>query len=79
MFSIQLETTHNINVVDQCSIMVRYVTNVVHERLVSVVNCKMKTGKALCELVCNALESMNINVANCVGNSTDGASNMQGQ
>ncbi|XP_078534596.1 uncharacterized protein LOC144821430 [Lissotriton helveticus] len=79
MFSIQLDTTQDINVVDQCSIIIRYVTDVVHERLVAVVDCTMTTGKALCELVCTALESMNISIANCVGNSTDGASNMQEQ
>ncbi|CAH2272768.1 zinc finger MYM-type 1-like [Pelobates cultripes] len=79
MFSIQLDTTQDINVSDQCSIIIRYVTDVVHERLVAVVNCTSATGKALCELVCNVLESMEIEVTNCVGNSTDGASNMQGQ
>lgn len=79
MFSIQLDTTQDINVSDQCSIIIRYVTDVVHERLVAVVNCTSTTGKALCELVCDVLESMEIEVTNCVGNSTDGASNMQGQ
>ncbi|CAH2329470.1 zinc finger MYM-type 1-like [Pelobates cultripes] len=79
MFSIQLDTTQDTNVSDQCSIIIRYVTDVVHERLVAVVNCTSTPGNALCELVCNVLESMEIEVTNCVGNSTDGASNMQGQ
>ncbi|KAM4795991.1 LOW QUALITY PROTEIN: zinc finger MYM-type protein 1-like [Rhinophrynus dorsalis] len=73
MFSIQLDTTQDINVSDQCSIIIRYVTDVVHERLIAVVNCTSTTGKALCEMICDVLGSIEIDITKCVGNSTDGA------
>jgi len=78
-FTIQIDTTQDINVVDQCSIVVRYVNNQVHERVVSIVNCKSGKGKDMHELVSNELNKLNIDITKCIGNSTDGAANMQGQ
>uniref|UniRef100_A0A8C5PR13 HAT C-terminal dimerisation domain-containing protein n=1 Tax=Leptobrachium leishanense TaxID=445787 RepID=A0A8C5PR13_9ANUR len=80
MFSIQLDTTiQDINISDHCSVIIRYVTDVVHERLVLVTNGSAATGKPLCNLVCEVLEAMGIDISKCVGSSTDGASNMQRQ
>ena len=45
LFSVQIDTTQDITSKDQCAIIVRYVTDVVHERLVAVVNCEKSTGK----------------------------------
>jgi len=79
MFSVHLDTTQDISVADQCSIILRYVTDRVHERLVSLKNCTSTTGKAICDLLCDELDELNIDVKTCVGNSTDGAGNMQGE
>ena len=79
MFSIQIDTTQDINVHDQCSIVIRYVTDTVHERLITIVNCTSTTGKRMCDLVCGVFEKLGIDVSKYIDNSTDGASNMQGQ
>lgn len=51
MFSIQLDTTQDISVQDQCSVVVRYVNSKgVQEKLLSVVNIHKSTGKSL--LIC---------------------------
>jgi hypothetical protein len=79
MFSVQLDTTQDISVKDQCSIIIRYVTHKVHERLICVANCTSSTGKSMLELLQEKLSECNINIEYCVGNATDGAANMQGQ
>lgn len=79
MFSAQIDTTQDINVHEQCSIVIRYVTDTVHERLISIVNCTSTTGKGMCDLVCDVFEKVGIDISKCIGNATDGASSMQGQ
>jgi len=40
MYSVQLDTTQDITVVDQCSIIIRYVIDTkIHERLIEMVKC----------------------------------------
>lgn len=51
MFSVQIDTTQDITSTDQCAIIVRYVTDAVHERLVGVIKCEKATGKDLLELL----------------------------
>ncbi|XP_025425713.1 uncharacterized protein LOC112694465 [Sipha flava] len=41
--------------------------------------CTTTTGQAFADLVVQTLQSKGISLNNCIGNSTDGASNMQGQ
>uniref|UniRef100_A0A671TTT5 Uncharacterized protein n=1 Tax=Sparus aurata TaxID=8175 RepID=A0A671TTT5_SPAAU len=79
MFSVQIDTTQDVTSKDQCAVIVRYVTNAIHEQLVAVVDCEKSTGKYLTELLKHTLEKLNIDIGTCVGNSTDGAANMQGQ
>ena len=79
MFSIQLDTTQDITSHDQCSIVVRYVTDTVHERLVALVRCEASTGQYFVNLVLDVLDRLNLNKDMCIGNATDGAANMQGQ
>jgi len=43
------------------------------------VKCKSSTGKVFVKLLLNVLKIANIDILNCVGNSTDRAANMQGQ
>ena len=58
----------------------RYVTDTkIQERMIALVNSELNTGQGLVDLVKLVLEKMDINVADCVGNSTDGAANMQGE
>ena len=64
---------------DQCSIIIRYVTDKIHERLICIANCTSSTRKGMFELFQEKLSECNINIEYCVGNATDGAANMQGQ
>jgi hypothetical protein len=43
------------------------------------VKFKSSTREVFVELLLNVLKTANIDTLNCVGNSTDGAANMQGQ
>ncbi|XP_025413315.1 uncharacterized protein LOC112685602 [Sipha flava] len=78
-FTIQIDTTQDINVTDQCSVIIRYVNDKVHERLIKLFSVSSSTGKSICDQVCVNLKLANINIKNCIGNATDGAANMQGQ
>lgn len=79
MFSIQLDTTQDITSQDQCSIILRYVTDTVHERLVALVRCEASTGQYFVNLISDVLDHLKLDKDMCIGNATDGASNMQGQ
>jgi len=79
MYSIQIDTTQDIKVEDQCSIIMRYVNDSVNERLIGISNVISSTGKSMFELVSNILMENGIDIKYCIGSATDGASNMQGQ
>lgn len=79
MFSIQMDTTQDLTSKDQCAVVLRYVTDAVHERLIAVIDCESSTGQYFVDLVKRTLEKMDIDLKQCVGNATDGAANMQGQ
>ncbi|KAL0149200.1 hypothetical protein M9458_055434 [Cirrhinus mrigala] len=51
MFSVQPDTTQDITAQDQCSVILRYVTDVVNERLVAVVRCSASTGQSFVDLL----------------------------
>ncbi len=51
MFSVQIDTTQEISSKDQCSIILRYVTEVIQERLIAVVDCESSTGQNFVELL----------------------------
>ena len=78
--SVQIDTTQDISSKDQCSIILRYVTDVIHERLIAMVECEYtpSTGQHFAELLKKVLQELNIDIGTCVDNSTDGAPNMQG-
>lgn len=48
MFSVQLDTTQDITTQDQCSVILRYVTDTVHERLVALVRCPLGNTLSTC-------------------------------
>lgn len=79
MFSLQIDITQDVTSTDQCAVILRYVTDVVHEKLIGVVECESSTGEYFVELLKKTLPQVDIELRNCVGNSTDGATNMQGQ
>lgn len=80
MYSIQLDTTQDTSISDQCSIIIRYVSKFsVKERLIAMVKCKSSIGESFVELLLNFLKTANTDTLNCIGNSTNGAANMQGQ
>ena len=61
------------------AVIIRFVNEKVNERLVALVDCKSGKGKNLCDIVCNVFNELNLDIKNCIGSSTDGASNMRGQ
>lgn len=79
MFSVQLDTTQDVTSKEQCSVILRYVTDAVHERLIAVVECEKTTGEAFVKLLAHVLEEAHLDISKCVGNATDGAANMQGK
>lgn len=78
MYSVQIDTTQDLTAKDQCSVIVRYVTDTIHERLIAIVQCESSTGEDFLNLLKHTLESCGIDMKNCIGNATDGAANMQG-
>jgi len=78
-FSIQIDSTQDINVHDQLSVIIRYVNTNVNERLLGFVRCISGTGENLCKLVCELLKKSGLDLKKCVGSSTDGAANMRGE
>jgi len=75
-FTIQIDSTQYINVHDQLAIIIRFVTDDINEKLLAIVDCKSGKGKNLCDIICKALNDLNLYVKNCIGSSTDGTSNM---
>jgi len=79
MYSVQLDTTQDIAVVDQCLIIVRYVIDTkIYERLIAMVKCTSSNGIDFVNLLLNNFTKLGIDSKKCIGNSTDGAANMQG-
>lgn len=58
MFSVQTDTTQDITSEDQCSVILRYVTNVVNEMFVAVVKCKASTGQYFVNLLTEVIEKL---------------------
>lgn len=80
VYTIQIDTTQDITVKDQSSLILRYVNKSgVQERLISMVPIESTTGVSFFEHVKEMLEKNGIDIKNCIGSATDGASNMQGQ
>ncbi|KAL4084377.1 hypothetical protein QTP88_028200 [Uroleucon formosanum] len=80
MFSVQLDTTQDISVQDQCSIILRYVNyKGIQERLLAVITVQQSTGKSFSDMFQGVLADNGLDVMKCIGNATDGAANMQGQ
>lgn len=79
IFSVQIDTTQDITSHEQCSVILRYVTDVIQERLLAVVKCETSTDQYFVQMLTDVMERFNLDISNCVSNVTDGASNMQRQ
>lgn len=78
-FTIQIDSTQDVNLHDQLAIIIRFVTDDINEKLLAIVDCKKGKGKNVCDIVCKTLNDLNLDVKNCIGSSADNASNMRGQ
>ncbi|KAI6656207.1 hypothetical protein LOD99_1540 [Oopsacas minuta] len=79
IYSIQIDTTQDITTTDQCSVIIRYVTDQVHERLLAFVARNSSKGSRLFEMLHTILKTNKFKISHCVSDSTDGAANMAGQ
>lgn len=62
MDTVQLDTTQDISVVDQCSIIIRHVSDTtIHERLVGFVKCTSSIGTDMVELILKVFNNLNLN------------------
>jgi len=57
MFAVELDTTQDISVKDQCSVVLRYVNKIgIQERLIAIVNCIDSSGKGIFELLKSSMQ-----------------------
>uniref|UniRef100_A0A8C5Q6N7 DUF4371 domain-containing protein n=1 Tax=Leptobrachium leishanense TaxID=445787 RepID=A0A8C5Q6N7_9ANUR len=77
-FSIQVDSTQDVGVVDQATVVVRYVKEeLVKERLISVLPVKDASGRGLNELLKSSFQVLGLNYKKIAGESFDGAANMR--
>ena len=80
IYSIEMDSTQDISSQVQCSIVIRYASKgEVHERLLSVLKANGSSGEAFFNLLKSALDRLQLDISNCVGDSFDGAANMSGE
>lgn len=79
-YSISVDSTPDISHVDQLCLTIRYVLpEGPVERFLTFVPLLNHTGKGIADLVLSFLESKNISISDCRGQSYDNASNMSGK
>lgn len=78
-FSLEIDSTQDIAVIDQLSICLRYVyKDEIKERLLKMLPIQSSTGESQYMIVKELLSSLGIDVKKIVGQSYDGAANMKG-
>ncbi|XP_050064310.1 uncharacterized protein LOC126553187 [Aphis gossypii] len=78
-FSIMIDSTQDVSVMDQLAICVRYIFNgVVQERLLSLVVCHNSSGIGLFNLLKEEIKKLGLMLNDIVACSFDGAANMKG-
>lgn len=65
MFSVQLDTTQNITAQEQCTVILKYVTDNVNESKVAVVRCSISTGKSSVQVLTEVLEHLKLDTSVC--------------
>lgn len=79
-FSVQIDSTQDVSVREQCAIIARYVyEGKVNERLLALIKVKKSSGSDLFNHLDEELNSLNLQISNVIGCSFDGAANMSGQ
>lgn len=80
IYSLMVDSTQDVAVMDQLAICVRYVTKgKISERLLNLKVVDYSSGLALFEIIKSDLANHGISISNIVACSFDGASNMKGQ
>src|SRR6185437_6491912 len=81
MFSVQVDTTQDVSVLDQLAIVLRYVDDQanVQERLIRLAVAYETTGQAFYTQLQQEFEQLGLNLKNIIGCSFDGAANMKGK
>lgn len=80
IFSLEIDSTQDVAVMDQLSLCIRYVLKgEVQEHFLKMIEVKSSTGIEQYLLVKENLDSLSIDLKNLVSESFDGASNMSGQ
>lgn len=79
-FSIQVDSTQDVGVLDQAAICIRYIFDGnVTERLFALVSITDSSGKGYYEMLKSLFQKHNLNFTNIIGESFDAASNMRGE
>ncbi|XP_025204003.1 uncharacterized protein LOC112600891 [Melanaphis sacchari] len=79
LFSIMVDSTQDVSVLDQLAICVRYVlNNEVHEKLLKLIIVYDSSGKGLYDLISSEFHKLTLDISKIVGCSFDGAANMKG-
>jgi len=61
MFTVQLDTTQDISVVNQCSVIIRFVSGItIQERLVGIIKCTSSKGTDFIELIMKVFKDLRI-------------------
>lgn len=69
MFSVQMDTTQDVSVQDQCSLIIRFINSSgVHEKLLSVATMTEMKGNSFHEMLENKLLNNRLDIKNCIGN-----------
>ncbi|CAH2291402.1 zinc finger MYM-type 1-like [Pelobates cultripes] len=77
-FSVQVDSTQDVGIVDQATVVVRYVQDeAIKERLVAILPVKDATGKGFHELLMSCFDMLGLDFQRIAGESFDGAANMR--
>ncbi|OCT94381.1 hypothetical protein XELAEV_18012052mg [Xenopus laevis] len=78
-YSVQMDSTEDVGVMEQCSIILRYVTDKnVHKRHIALINVRNTTGEALFTSLKEQLKMLSLSVSDIISSAFDGAANMSG-
>jgi hypothetical protein len=79
IFSILIDTTQDISVIYQCSVILWYVINgEIDEKLIAVKFCTDFTEKGMIKLLQSTLLEVDVHITRCIRNAANGAANIQG-
>lgn len=68
------------SITDQYSVIIRFVDGtIINKRVVGIVKYISSKSTHFVELILKMFRDIKLNLKNCIGNSTNGAANMQGE